>query len=77
MGAVILMIIFFTGIEVVDFIWTLIEYIRKERRKMKYKYTKSYCSKCGKMTDWIYICPKGCWKCVNCERREISNGRKD
>ena len=33
MGAVILMIIFFTGLEVVDFIWTLIENVRKERRK--------------------------------------------
>ena len=33
MGAVILMIIFFTGIEVVDFIWTLIENIRKEHKR--------------------------------------------
>lgn len=33
MGAVILMIIFFTGIEVVDFIWTLIDNVRKERKR--------------------------------------------
>lgn len=33
MGAVILMIIFFTGIEVVDFIWTLIENVRKEKKR--------------------------------------------
>ena len=33
MGAVILMIIFFTSLELIDFIWTLIENVRKEPKK--------------------------------------------
>ena len=33
MGAVILMIIFVTSLELVDFIWTFFENVRKERKR--------------------------------------------